>query len=102
MSDAVVSLTKWEDLSQFVHRTLCQQDQLDEHQTPLIRTLLMKRGQPCGVLFHIEGPRVLRTSAIWAAEENRLLFYDSRGERYRTVRLSEAPDLSQALPKAVN
>lgn len=97
MTEAVLSLAKWDELSGYVHRALCSQDSLDLSQTPLVRTMLVKSGKPCGVLFHVEGPRVLRTSAIWAAEENRILFYDSSGQRSRIVRLSEAPELAKAL-----
>jgi hypothetical protein len=96
MTEAVISLARWDDLRSYVHRMLCAQDTLDLSQTPLVRTLLTKSGKPCGVLFHVEGPRVLRTSAIWASDENRILFYDSSGQRSRIVRLSEAPELSKS------
>ncbi|HEY8505489.1 MAG TPA: hypothetical protein VIL46_12975, partial [Gemmataceae bacterium] len=81
-----------EDLSRFVRETLCEHDRLDPAQTPFFRTVLTRRGQPVGGVFHIEGPRLLRTSAVWAAEEHRILFYDSTGVRFREVRLSESPD----------
>ena len=42
---------------------------------------------------HVYGlPGLLKTYALWAGEENRILFYDSGGERYAEVRLCEAPD----------
>lgn len=91
---AVVALPSLEDLTAFVHVGLCEPDHLDPAATPLVRTPLTRRGRPCGVLFHAEGPRLLRTSAVWAADENRILFYDSTGQRVREVRLSEAPDLA--------
>ena len=31
-------------------------------------------------------------TAVWAGDENRILFYNSSGERVAVVRLSEAPD----------
>ena len=99
MSELVVSLAKWDDLSVYVHRALCAQDSLEITQTPLVKTILTKGGKPCGVLFHVEGPRVLRTSAIWASDENRILFYDSSGQRSRMIRLSEAPEMSKNGPK---
>ena len=93
METVVVALPTWEGLTGYVHQMLCEADALDPTQVPLIRAPLMRAGRPCGMIFHIEGPRMLRTSAIWAAEENRILFYDSTGARHRTVRLSESPDL---------
>jgi hypothetical protein len=44
-------------------------------------------------VFHVEGPRLLRTSAVWSADEDRILFYDSNGVRFRDVKLSESPSL---------
>jgi len=40
----------------------------------------------------VNGPRAVRVYAIWAGEENRILFYDSTGVRYAETRLSDAPD----------
>lgn len=88
-----MSLPTLDELAGFVHRALCQQDALDPAQTPLVRTKLVRGGKPCGLLFHAVGPRLLRTAAVWAADEHRLVFYDSTGQRVRQVRLSEAPDL---------
>ena len=91
MSEAVVALPTLEELSAFVHKTLCQQDALDPQQTPLVRLLLVKAGRACGAVFHVEGPRLLRTSAVWSADDDRVIFYDSCGLRFREVRLSEGP-----------
>jgi hypothetical protein len=44
------------------------------------------------LFFQVQGPRLLRTHAIWAGDENRILFYDSTGLRFAETRLSEAPD----------
>ncbi|HET6573896.1 MAG TPA: hypothetical protein VFG68_09860 [Fimbriiglobus sp.] len=96
MTEAVVALPTLEELSAFVHQTLCQQDALDPEQAPLVRTLLAKVGRPCGAVFHVEGPRLLRTSAVWSAEDGRVFFYDSTGQRVRAVRLSEGPDAGEA------
>jgi hypothetical protein len=93
MREAVVAAPTLDDLYGFVHRTLCEQDALDTAQTPLAKGVLTRAGRACGMLFHVEGPRLLRTSAVWAADENRVLFYDSTGLRVREVTLSEAPDL---------
>ena len=99
MGEAVVALPTLEELSAFVHKTLCQQDALDPDQAPLVRTPLAKAGRACGAIFHVEGPRLLRTSAVWSADDSRVLFYDSTGQRVRAVRLSEGPDAADLTPR---
>ena len=91
MGDAVVALPSRSALTAFVHRTLCEPDALLPDQTPLFQTPLRRAGKAIGVLFHIQGPRRLCTSAVWAADDGRILFYDSTGARCRAVRLSEGP-----------
>jgi hypothetical protein len=96
MAGTVVGFTAVEELAAFVHQVLCEQDALDPAQTPLFRTPLKRGGRACGVVFHVEGPRLLRTSAVWSADDDRILFYDSTGTRSREVKLSEAPELGRA------
>jgi hypothetical protein len=96
MSRAVAAFSAVEELAGFVHSVLCDKDALDPAQAPLFRTPLKKAGRTCGIIFHVEGPRLLRTSAVWSADDDRILFYDSTGTRAREVRLSEAPDLTHA------
>lgn len=90
--DMVVSLPTFDELRQFVLRTLCQHDQLDPQQTPLLQGLVTRGGRPCGLFFQTQGPRLLKTYAVWAGEEDRILFYDSTGVRFAQARLSDAPD----------
>ena len=94
--EAVVALPTLEDLAAFVHRKLCKFDALDPAHTPLHRGTVKRSGKPAAVLFHIEGPRLLRTSAVWSIDESRILFYDSTGSRARAVRLSESPEFKAA------
>jgi hypothetical protein len=91
--DSVACLPTLDELRRHVLQTLCTHDCLDPTQTPLTETLIMRRGKPCGLFFHAQGPRMLKTHAVWAGEEDRILFYDSTGIRFGQVRLSEAPDL---------
>lgn len=91
--DAVVSLPTIEELRDYVLGTLCQHDQLDPAQTPLYQGVVERRGRPCGLFFQVAGPRMLRTYALWAGEEDRVLFYDSTGVRFHQARLSDAPDV---------
>jgi hypothetical protein len=94
MEASVVSLTTQESLARFVRDMLCAHDRLDPAQTPMYKAALNRRGRPCGILFHVEGPRLLKTSAVWAGDEHRILFYDSTGARFGEVKLSEGPDLA--------
>jgi hypothetical protein len=93
--DAVACLPTYETLRGHVLQILCGHDQLDPQQTPLHQAVITRRGRPCGLFFQIQGPRRVKTYAVWAAEENRVLFYDSQGVRFAQTRLSEAPDLAK-------
>lgn len=88
----VIAVPTLEALQGYVHQTLCQHDRLDLEQSPLKRGLIRRSGRPCGMLFQVEGPRALKTHAVWSGEENRILFYDSAGMRFGETRLSESPD----------
>src|SRR5262245_25266692 len=96
MSQAVVACAAVEELAAFVHQVLCDKDALDPAQTPMFRTPLKKAGRACGLIFHVEGPRLLRTSAVWSTDDDRIIFYDSCGLRFREVTLSESPTLPAA------
>lgn len=91
MSD-VVSLPTLDSLKAHVHRVLCAHDHLDPGQTPLQQSLMKRNNRICGLYFVVQGPRLVRNSAVWAGEENRILFYDSSGVRFAECRLSEGPD----------
>lgn len=92
MAMLVVPLPTFDQLREFVRRTLCDRDRLAPEQTQLRQALIQKRGRPCGLFFQIEGPRLLRTHAVWAGDEDRILFYDSTGSRFAETRLCESPD----------
>ena len=94
VAPAVVAVPTLELLAAFVHEELCKLDHLDPAQSPLRKTVLVRRGKTCGLVFHVEGPRLLRTSAVWSADEARVIVYDSTGKRVREVRLSESPPVS--------
>jgi hypothetical protein len=88
----VASLPTIEDLSRFVLETLCAHDHLDPGQTPLTQSVIKRSGRPCGLFFQVQGPRLLKTYAVWAGEEDRILFYDASGVRFGETKLSDAPD----------
>ena len=94
MSRVVAAFSAVEELAEFVHEVLCDKDALDPAQAPLFRTPLRRGARVCGLVFHVEGPRLLRTSAVWSSDDGRIIFYDSSGLRFREVELSECPTLA--------
>src|ERR1019366_9630688 len=88
----IAALPTLNELCQYVLNTLCRHDNLDPNQTPLQQALITKHGKPCGLFFQVQGPRLLRNYAIWAGDENRILYYNCNGERVAETNLSEAPD----------
>lgn len=91
MENSILALPTLRGLSQFVRDTLCDRDRLDPHQTPFFRSPIAKRGKTTAVLFHVEGPRLLKSSALWVLDDHRVMFYDSTGSRFLDVQLSESP-----------
>src|SRR5436190_17677349 len=89
METAVASFNTVDELAAHVHDVLCKKDSLDPRQAPLFRTPLRKAGRACGLVFHVEGPRLLRTSAVWSADDDRVIFYDSTGTRFREMNIAE-------------
>jgi hypothetical protein len=90
--NTVACLPTLDELRHFVLKALCAHDQLDPAQTPLHQAVITRSGRPCGLFFQVQGPRLLKTYALWAGEENRILFYDSTGQRFGETRLSDSPD----------
>jgi hypothetical protein len=88
----VAALPTIDDVRQHVHVTLCRHDNLDPTQTPLHQAVIHRKNRPCGLFFQVQGPRMLKTYAVWAGEEDRILFYDSTGLRFGETKLSEGPD----------
>src|SRR5262249_32575876 len=91
MITQVAALSSLEDLRHHVIETLCNYDRLDPNQTPLFQSVITRSNRACGLYFLIQGPRMLKTSAIWISDEHRILFYDSTGMRFAETRLSDAP-----------
>jgi hypothetical protein len=88
----VIALPTFDKLCLHVHETLCARDRLDPLQAPMEQALIVRSGKPCGLFFQVKGPRLQNTYALWAGDENRILFYDSTGIRFAETRLSEGPD----------
>jgi hypothetical protein len=90
--EAAVCLPSFEAVRDHVLNTLCAHDQLDPNQTPLRQSVIMRSGRPCGLFFSSQGPRMVKSYAVWAGEEDRILFYDSNGTRFAVTRLIDGPD----------
>jgi hypothetical protein len=78
-----------DDLRAFVGEILCNRDQLELGAFPMTERVLVRGGRPCGVYFCLHGPRNVKFSAIWDAENNYVLFYGSTGERFYKTRLED-------------
>ncbi len=93
--EQIATLPTFEELLAHVRQLLCAQDSLDPEQTPVTQSLITRSGRICGLFFYAQGPRNVKTYAIWASEQQRILFYDSQGRRYAQTRLLEGPDPAQ-------
>ena len=82
-----------EDLRQYVHRTICEHNELEVNAFEVTERILVRNGTPCGIFFCLHGPRSVRLTAIWDADRNSILFYGSAGQRLETTRLAAASTL---------
>ena len=99
MPSEILRLEDFYAIRKFVNQTLCEKDRLETDYFPLSERILVRRGAPCGVYFCLHGPRSLRLTAIWETDGNTILFYGSRGERFRTTKLIAPPGI-EGLAKA--
>lgn len=81
------------ELRQYVHQTLCDQNELEIDAFHMTERQLLRSQRPCGRYFCLHGPRSVRFVAIWDSERNSVLFYDATGERREQTRLSSASAL---------
>jgi hypothetical protein len=84
-------------LRRYITETLCEKDQLETNSFPLVERVLIRGGAPCGVHFCLYGPRSLYLAAIWETDSNTILFYGSRGERFRKTKLVAAPPIEEVV-----
>ena len=73
MFDNLDSVRTVDDLREYVHTSLCAQENLlaDQFQTQISE--LTQGGTPCGLQFHLQGPRSVKLSAIWVMQQKRRL-----------------------------
>jgi len=87
MPDAPVHIQTLAELRDYVHRVLCDHENLIAEQFRLQELSLMRRGRCCGRQFLLQGPRSVRLGAVWASDQNELFCYNARGERFLKERL---------------
>jgi hypothetical protein len=80
-------------IRRYVVETLCEKDQLEANFFPVSEQVLVRGGAPCGVYFCLHGPRSLCLTAVWETDSNTILFYGSRGERFRKTQLISPPGI---------
>jgi hypothetical protein len=83
--DAVHTL---DELRQFIHKTLCEKENLLVDQFTMTEFELTRGKEPCGIQFSLRGPRNVRLAAIWVADQNVVYLYDTTGARYSKLRLT--------------
>jgi hypothetical protein len=76
-----------DELRQFIHKTLCEKENLLADQFTMTEVRLTRQNEPCGLQFSLRGPRNVRLGAIWAADRNVVYLYDAAGARYAKLRL---------------
>ena len=87
MPHSVDDIRTIEQLHAYVHAVLCGKENLLEEMFVTQRIMLRRGNVSCGVQFHLQGPRCIKLGAVWAADQNMVFFYDTRGNRYLKVRL---------------
>ena len=95
MGECVDGIRSLDDLRAYVHKTLCEKENLVADQFAMSEMHLLRRGRACGLQFSMHGPRSVRLGAIWASDHNLLYFYDARGNRFLKLRLRQRllPDI---------
>ena len=78
-----------DDLRKYVHKTLCEWENILLDQFGLNETGLIRGGQSCGLQFWVQGPRSVRLEAIWETDRNMVFFFDARGNRFSKIQLVE-------------
>ena len=96
MVTSVLQFGNLNDVRDYVNETICNCHQLELGAFEMTQRLLLRRGKPCGIHYCLHGPRAVRFTAIWETEHNRILFYDSNGERILKTQVTDAPMLERA------
>jgi len=87
MSDSVDGIRSLDDLRAYVHKVLCEQENLLPDQFSMTEMQLNRRSRNCGLQFSLHGPRSVRLGAIWASDHNTIYFYNAGGVRFSKIHL---------------
>lgn len=83
-------------LRNYIHQTLCEENDFEIGAFEISERFLVRGGTPCGIYFCLHGPRSVKFTAIWETDRNTILFYGSCGQRLRRTQLIQAPSLELA------
>jgi len=97
MSAPMLQIDNLNDLRDYVHQTLCDQNELQPGAFQVTERILIRGQNPCGIFFCLHGPRSVKLTAIWETDRNSILFYNSSGERVGKTQLVQAPVLAPAI-----
>lgn len=96
MSAYPLQIDNLNDLRNYVHQTICDQNELEPEAFQITERILVRGKRPCGIFFCLHGPRSVKLTAIWETDRNTILFYSSSGERTLKARLIHALALAPA------
>jgi len=97
MSAQPLQIDNLNELRNYVHNTICDQNELQVGAFTITERMLVRGRRPCGIFFCLHGPRSVKLTAIWETDRNTILFYSSSGERVSRTQLVQAPVLAPAL-----
>jgi hypothetical protein len=87
MSADSLQIHNLNDLRNYVHYILCEQNELACGTFEITERILVRGKKACGIYFCLHGPRNVKLTAIWETERNTILFYGSSGQRTVTTQL---------------
>jgi len=96
MSADSLQIQNLSELRNYVHYTLCEQNELERDAFDITERILVRGKKACGIYFCLHGPRSVKLTAIWETERNTILFYGSSGERTAKTQLEASPRLEQS------
>lgn len=74
---------------EFVMNQLSDENGLLPNAFPITERMLYRHDAVCGMFFCLHGPRSIRLTAVFDTETERILLYDSRGQRTGSYELRE-------------
>ena len=94
MSADSLQIQNLNDHRNYVHYTLCEQNELERDAFDITERILVRGKRACGIYFCLHGPRSVKLTAIWETDRNTILFYNSQGERIHKTSLLRAPSFA--------